>query len=379
VPKISELNFATIPLQGDEQTVVVDDQLTKRVTVANLVRGGLLAAGDLDANGNNLVNANIIFTDPGRNVIPGTDLDLILDETDRALLNVRTTGIQFGGFVSTVSGNTVAVSAGRGAILDNSDPSDPSYYSVTWNVTNVALPDGTSWLYVNNAGAISSTLTEPTPTFRRLNIILARALVLSGSVAFIQQDVSPSQQGGHEWRDLAEIVGAAKPEGDLILSPTGANLQINLSAGTLFSPGAGGASITPHTVAFSAQAPITIRSSLRTGAIVSTGNNLDVGFYDVAGVRTAVPGATSRATVFTFFMAANGNIAALYGQNFYNTLADGVTSIRTRTFFAPINLRRTLIIGWVVATAGATNLSDPTQATFVAADSFGRPALVNYI
>ena len=103
--------------------------------------------------------------------------------------------------------------------------------------------------------------------------------------------------------------------------------------------------------------------------------DLPVGFYDVGGVVTAIPGSTNRATIFRVYrFPGGGNVQIYYGQTFYNSLAEAVTAV-TSSAYSPViseSFRsNAILLGSICVTKGATALNDTNQAVFIQTNKFG--------
>lgn len=66
-------------------------------------------------------------------------------------------------------------------------------------------------------------------------------------------------------------------------------------------------------------------------------------------------------------------ITVQYGQNIYSSLAAATAAIGTGVFIPNFTTAGAALLGWVAATRVATNLSDPTQASFTHAGRFSAP------
>jgi hypothetical protein len=190
------------------------------------------------------------------------------------------------------------------------------------------------------------------------------------------------QQPANQLVDLMTSLGAFNISGNVI-SPNGANQMFNQTAGTIFSQAFNhfvGPIQTddPHVSTTIAQTPASFRHVTRSSATFGTLENLlDVGNYDVAGVVTPIGGGVNSSTVHRVYLFANNTateqLVLQYGQFVYSSLASAVASVGSGTFVPNPLTRAAALIGWIVATRTAVNLSDPTQAVFVQAGKFSTP------
>jgi hypothetical protein len=190
------------------------------------------------------------------------------------------------------------------------------------------------------------------------------------------------QQPANQLVDLMTSLGAFNVSGNVI-SPNGANLLFNQTAGTVFSQAFNhfvGPIQTddPHVSTTIAQTPASFRHVTRSsptfGPLETT---LDVGNYDVAGVITPIGGGANTSTIHRVYLFPNNTateqLVLQYGQTTYVSLASAVAAIGAGTFVPNPLTRAAALIGYIAATRTATNLSDPAQATFVVAGKFATP------
>lgn len=297
-------------------------------------------------------------------------------EADAALLKARSTGVQYGGALTNLGGGQVRIAAGVGGILTITDPSAPVYNAVSWTQTDLNLSgaDGVYYVYVTTAGAVLTTLTVPDEANSRDRMYLWRVSIRSGLVSGTGSIVTPLQHYGQQIRDLFEAVGPLKR--GLALSSVAANLTFAISSGNAYIHGVNfyNAPKTPHRISVSALSPVTFRHVDQQGDQTTDRTALDVGNYDVAGTITAVPGATTRATIFTvYFFPGSGNVRVFYGQSWYATVADAQTALQSGNYnpvVPTVYQEDALRLGWIIAQKGATSLADGVQV-FISSNIFG--------
>lgn len=331
------------------------------------------AGGDFDLNGNDLTDLN----NPAWEVLTADTLRNLLTEADTALLNSRATGIRFGGALSDLGSGVIRIAAGAGGIIDNSDPSDPTYTAVTWAQTDLDLSatDGAYYIYVNGAGTVTSTTTEPSHDDYRTAIWLHRVSIRSNVYSASTAITQPLQQYGPQIWDVWRALGFVKK--NLELSAASTNLTIAIAAGEVYSPGANFYTdpTNPHEVTYSAKSPVTFRHVDQDGDQGSDVTALDVGNYDNGGTLTAIPGASTRAQIFTvkMFPGSGGNVRIFYGQSFYNSVSLALDALQGGTYsptFPAAYDADAVTLGWIIAEKGATNLADGVQL-FITANKFG--------
>jgi hypothetical protein len=304
------------------------------------------------------------------------------------------TGIASGGAVAVNGSNPQAIDVGPliGYIVDNSSlgPESPMITRLDLPAQTLVL-DGpaqtrviTYWMFDVNGNVVQQE-AKPTAEQRRTHLPFAGTAYdpLAGSIIDDQvlQVVLP--QPVNQMADLMDSLGPFSLTGNLV-SPNGANLMINKSAGTVFSRSfnhivAGVLSDSPHIRSMPARIPATLRRITQavTSVLPAATTTIDPANYDVGGVLTPVGGGVNTSTIQRVFLFATRNLSTQivveYGQVTYGSLANAVAAIGAGAFVqAPVTSDAALI-GYIAVTRSATNLSDPTQATFVNAGKFPTP------
>lgn len=172
---------------------------------------------------------------------------------------------------------------------------------------------------------------------------------------------------------LKQVMGNLNLEGNVV-SANGANLNINKSAGILWGLGLGGTAgllNAPNTVATGAATPQTFRYRNQTGETGGDVTLIDPTTYDVAGVTTAVPGATNF-TVQRVYIFPSGLVRIQRGQAVYATKEEALNGITSEAFVAESNIRRNgTAIGFIVVRKNATALNNTAECEFRNAGKFG--------
>lgn len=169
------------------------------------------------------------------------------------------------------------------------------------------------------------------------------------------------------------VLGNLNLEGNVV-SANGANLSINKSAGILWGLGLGGTAgllNAPNTVATSAGTPQTFRYRNQNGETGGDVTLIDPTTYDLAGVTTAVPGATNF-TVQRVYIFPSGLVRIQRGQAVYATKAEALNGITSEAFVAESNIRKNgTPIGYIVVKKTATALNVLADCEFRNAGKFG--------
>jgi hypothetical protein len=389
-------------IANNSEGLVINNGLISGLTLNNFVVGDLLylsptSAGtyvnSLTGYGYN-IRTNVI----GRVVATGSttgqiyvntdneDSTLSLTNLERNILegNTISTGIyEFTGITTGSTNTTFNISPVRGWITYNTYQYATSpevtniYYSGGTNLTTPFLTSNTqTYILLTSASTISYQTTFPTPQQRRENIYLGklghgtRTTILN---VFNEpdSDISPLSQ-------LRDMFTPIKLINDgVLVSANGANLNINTSAGVLYGMGIGFATnqLNPNSLTINATTPTTFQYRTQTGgtggAFTST-TTVDVGFYDLNGVRTAVGSPAKQATNQRIFMLQNGQFRIQYGQTKYTDLATAIAAVDTESFTTFQNFRdNAILIGVLSVRSDATALINIAQAKFTFASKFG--------
>lgn len=296
-------------------------------------------------------------------------------QVGKKVFNALGTGVQsFAGLSINASTTTFDVGAIEGHIVDTQGD---AFYPISFaGQTNIspATANGVTYVFIDNTGAVVTQTTQPTPDERRDNLWLGRAITIGGTVIQVQDTPSVFLDNNNQLYDLAESIGIFNASGNT-LSPNGANLSFDKSAGLIFSAGANFTTDpkNPHEVTISGTSPTTFAYITQTAG--STGSDvtlIDPANYDLAGTVTAVPGPASRATIQRVYLFPSGNVRVAYGQTVYTNIADALAAISTGSFVGnPAIDGNGVLIGFIVVRKTATDLSLDTDAVILKASKFG--------
>lgn len=301
------------------------------------------------------------------------------------------TGIISGGELSVNGLNPAAIdiSAVVGYVVDEAtDPDNPGVTRVDVPGSTVALDAGglartTTWWLMSSTGVVTQQATKPTNTQRRTSLVLGVTAQDAG-IIFVDQSLPVIMaQPANQLADLMDALGAFVITGNLV-TPNGANLNINQSAGTLFSRAFNhysGPSLTrdPHVSTTQAQTQAQFRYITATGLVFGPlRNTVDVANFDNGGVITPLGGGVGTSSIHRVWLFATNTAAAQlaiqYGQTSYTSLANAIDAIgQSGHVVNPLILGNGALIAHIVATRVATNLSDTAQARIFAAGKFATP------
>lgn len=295
------------------------------------------------------------------------------------LQNASTGIITFGGL--TLNGALTAFNIGAvtGVIVDNTtDPNNPVITYVKNNgATGITDPyittSNMTYILLDISGNIIYQSTIPTTQQRRQNIYLGKLTHTERDGfyvnAYTQADIvfSPASQLRDVWDPIHLINSGVYP------SANGPNLNINISAGTVYGLGIGWNNnpLSPSALPITAKTATTFKYRTQTGGISSYVNLIDPTRYDLNGVVTLV-GTATRATNQRIFLLQNGEIRVQYGQVYYSSLANAIAGIQTESFITFSNFKDNgILIGVLSVRQNATDLSNITQAQFFLVSKFG--------
>lgn len=260
------------------------------------------------------------------------------------------------------------------------------YPGGTVPLDGAALVRTTTWWLMDAAQNVIQQATFPTQDQFRRFLVLGVSIFDTAAMALVEAQTLPTilAQPANQLTSIMNGLGPFVIDGNE-LSPNGANLQLNKSAGQLFARAfnyinTGVYTDNPHVTMSAALTPATLRRILRTSSFPTPPavTTIDPANYDLNGVLTPVPGGPSVSTVQRVYLFAADTpslrIAVQYGQTVYATPQLAVASIGAGNKFVPAPITRIgALIGYLAVTRSCTDLSDPAQATFVYSGKFATP------
>ncbi len=303
------------------------------------------------------------------------------------------TGISSGGDLNLngLNPKAVDITALIGFVVDNTQtgPEPPSVIRVDAPTQTIVLDAAAqlrsiTWWLMSSTGVVTQQATTPTNVQRRTHLVLGATIydTVAGVILEAQTLQVLLGQPANGFADLTDSLGPFTTSGNLITAD-GANLTFNKAVGQLFARSFNrfGPGITedPNLVTSPAHTPAQFRRVTQvvapTPAVVTT---VDPANYDVGGVVTPVGGGTNTATVQRVFLFPTSltvnQILVQYGQTTHASLSAAASAIGASMFIPnPLTVSGTFL-GHIAMIRTATNLSDPTQATFLPASAkFTRP------
>ena len=301
------------------------------------------------------------------------------------------TGILNGGNLATNTATTFDVAAGDGVInilnKDNSDP-HPEIKKVVWAATTVTHTLGdagnanqlNTWVYVDSTGTIQQTLTVPSPSLWRNNIVLGSVIHSDNTIRFVKTFPRPAYSNGNTFAEFVEVFGPLKKSGHLLTVNSGNTMRLDRGAGVSFAVGRNYSTDAeePNLVSDSASTPVFHRySSTSTGFTKDDGaagagyTVIDPTKYDNNGTLTTVSG--GHYTVQRLFHFPNNTnvIVAYYGKAEYATLDIAEKNYLLEDFQEAENTAtQAIYLGALIVKGVATNLTIAADAKILTGGIF---------
>ena len=345
---------------------------TKVLKAGDTMTGDLILSGagtDLTVGGATTINYGGITVNAGE-----------------GLSTALSTGVISGGMLS-INANPAMLDIGAvvAYIIDyTSNPLVPTLTKVTQPAKTVAMDAGSlarvvTWWVMDSAGAIIQLGVPPTNEQRRTMIPLGLSAQTGGAIFTTETLSVQLNQPMNQLYDLFHALGAFSVMGNFI-SPNGANLSFNKSAGTIFSPSFGRSPTpnNPHVSVSPAQTPVTFRRITQGsgGGLPVAVTTVDPTMYDVGGVLTPVPGAND-ATIQRVWLIASDvtalQVVVQYGQAFYPTITNALDRIGSEPYVIdPVIFEAAALIGYIIVQKNCTALNNSAQAVLIQASNFSR-------
>lgn len=305
------------------------------------------------------------------------------------LPGVISTGILTGAVMSTAGSNSFTITAGTCYIADFvTTPASPTVTQVNISAQTVTLTGAqtsqvVNYWYADSTGTIQSQATALTSVQKRTNILLGItwSTLATGNIFFLLSQGLIVNQPQASMNGIIEALGILNVSGNVI-TPNGANLNINKSVGSLFGAAAGyyanGAN-NPNQIASPLETVATMRYVTQaTSSASASRTTVDVTNYDVGGVVTLVPGGGATSTIQRVWLLPTGvsgaQLVVQYGQATYASLAAATAAIGTEAFtVCPDIDNRAILLAYMVVEKSATQLNNAGQATFKTAGKFATP------
>ena len=308
------------------------------------------------------------------------------------------TGILNGGILATNTATTFDIAAGNGIInvlnKSNSDP-HPEIKNVSWVAHTITHLHGdasdteqlNTWVYINSAGTVTQTLTQPSAAIWRNNIVLGSVIHSENVIRFVKTFPRAAYGGHNNTNEFIETFGPLKKSGHLV-TPNGANLKLDRAAGSAFALGRNYATdpLNPSLVTDSSRASVIFNrySSASSGFTLDDGTSgggytdLDPTLYDNDGTLTTVP--SGKYTVQRMFYFPNNinTVVVYYGKAHYVSIDEAELGYLLEHFQEATNTAaQAIYLGSVIVKANASALNDTAQAKILISGTFRSLAATN--
>lgn len=289
------------------------------------------------------------------------------------------TGLRSGGVITINADPTkFDVSAISAVFVTQASPAATPVlsYVTTGAFTAVAVTNiGTqliTYIALGSDGQLYQFANPLTPQQRRDYVELG-AVVHSNltTINAVNPIVQSGLQSVAQLHDLMNFLGPLNLTGNKYTA-NGANLNLNVSAGTVFKFGCNFQTDhkDPHRVSLSAGTAITFRYRTQLGAEGSDVTAIDPNTYDNGGVLTTVPNGRFTVQLITRFQSGLTRIQ--YGQTHYGSMNAAIEGMQTDPFVVESNIAENGIIrSWLVVQKNTTSLSNTNDAQFFEVPKFG--------
>ena len=295
--------------------------------------------------------------------------------------NTQTGVISFSGLAINVDPTKFNIGAGVGYI---SNPQTGEVKKVVWNAqteqtTPYLATSVATYVLKNNLGTTVLQNSYPSPEQFRTHIYLGKlAHTTFTTILFAVNDPNRAYHVAGDLHDLVNSFGSINRSGNAI-TPNGANLQINVSAGETYREGANFLTNTnsPNITTEPAVNATSFRNKFRNGSGGWTAVNtttVDPNYYDDgSGILQLVP--NNKFTVKVVYrFGGTGTIHMDYGQAVYDDMDKADAGISNAVASDPDTKGFASRIGWIIVKQGTTSLLTSGNYRFVAADKIGERA-----
>lgn len=293
----------------------------------------------------------------------------------------ESTGVLTGGTLALTGGNTFSIDGVTVGQTDYSNPTGPPRTVRTvgpfvgQTVPNIAVL--ATWVGINVATGLP-VMQSSIFTATQSRTIAQLGAIISNGVNLIAVNNLPSvlRAGINQVQDLMSALGPINRSGNVI-SPNGANLSINKSAGVEFKQGSNFINNVndPHNLPLAALiAPNTMAYRLSTGTQFANTAFIDPNNWEnPLGTLTNILGA-NRFTIQRIYVFTSNLIRIQYGQVLYLSMAAAEASLATEAFVTEQNIAENgLLLAFLIVRDSTTDLTDATRAKFIPASKFGGP------
>jgi hypothetical protein len=289
------------------------------------------------------------------------------------------TGLISGGVVSAPGGNTVQVAAGTGVVVDASNPATVTFQSVSWSGLSASVSasgETIRAITINSAGAIGSSSIANLPIARRSAIVVGFVVYdAAGNIITARNIPTVTSQATQDVSDLIHALGGPFKVSGAVLSAA-SGMAVNVSAGHTFALHSRWRSVptNPSIGNYAAATPLTFDVIRLSGEVVTAGASAVPANVWQGGAQT--PGF---AVIHYLFATPDGARAWLQlGQTQYAGLIAAEAALQNdwAAFASAFPAGSPVVVlGAIIVTQGATNLTQTNQARVLNAFPGPRAAL----
>ena len=297
-----------------------------------------------------------------------TDMDLIdtqMKVSADAILKDRGTGVSVS-YVSsvTVGGTTFAQPAVSGDIN-----SDQGYFSVSYagatGITIANLTAASTYVYIDNTGALQQQTTIPTRQdwSRKMYVMRIAVDLSSNTIIGFEYLNNPIGNFANSLRDIYKYLllqGVPFKDGQTITGRA-SDLGFDIAAGSFMEFGGTGDINNANILSLSAVANASFYIATRTAQDAGGNTNLPK-FWDNAGTLTALGSTT--VVGHRIYRFSNGNVVLQYGQGNYANMVLARAGVVLEEYVLKPSLKNATFLGWWLIESTAANTGGTTLTDF---------------
>jgi hypothetical protein len=286
--------------------------------------------------------------------------------------------------INEVDNTKIDIPAGTSLYVDNSDPLNPIIDVLNWTaqtVTPTEIDVSRKWIGIQRtAPGVGVIVFSSAFTALEKRTIAIRGRVWgngSTSIEGVGQYATPAWGSEKTLEDLIDTLGSLNRSDNLFF--TNANLTLGKSSGTSFRfTGGSGLGLNSPNILNDVAQPVITSYHYHIGQ-ESTGfttllTTIDPEYYDVAGVKTAVP--SGKFTIQRiYYFPKSGVVDLSYGQTYYDSLTEAIGNVANENvIFSAANvstLYGSILRAFLCVQQGTTNLNDAAKAKVISSNGIG--------
>jgi hypothetical protein len=159
----------------------------------------------------------------------------------------------------------------------------------------------------------------------------------------------------------------------VVITPNGANMNINLSNGSYYRVGCGTTIDQPNTKTVTGVTATPFKLLTQTGFVSDTTTTTfpNAANYDLSGVVIPNPGANGSACNHRIYLLEDNTVCVMYGQLVYSNLNNALAAISTEAFVIPSSIAGAILLCIVSVVKNATALNNTGQCIISNSSSIG--------